>query len=323
MTSPEEAKYDWSALPPPELDTRISFSTVAEDEQPSYDLQNTLVSIINRRRSSSLASKITFDTPSPFGGSGEIILPQTYWKSFPIRRIDQPHHKLSNDKLYQHNKMASFGEKELSELKKLRIQPTAEQKNVVTVSDLKPGDVILVQAYNAVALSQNVTRVFSQEVTRSGTAHSVHCMIVTCSNGLNATVAHVTRDGGCEDFIEDPMDPEVFRRNGMEPPEETTSFDAIVYRLDDKFKETADNAAAIASELVQKYQISYATNRGLQSVFRDPRVGKFLVENKKKIFEDSIKSEEKQKLRKMVTSLSWKRRMSVGDEKMKILYLPR
>jgi hypothetical protein len=106
--------------------------------------------------------------------------------------------------------------------------------------------------------------------------------MVTAANGLNAQVAHVTRDGGSMKYIEDPYNPEEFKKMGLEAPQvaEESTFDAVVYRLETS-REIRKKAAAVAAELVASYEISYAVKNGIQSVFKDLQMGTFLEERLK------------------------------------------
>eukprot|EP00475_Leptophrys_vorax_P012850 TRINITY_DN19219_c0_g1_i3.p1 TRINITY_DN19219_c0_g1~~TRINITY_DN19219_c0_g1_i3.p1 ORF type:complete len:411 (+),score=102.50 TRINITY_DN19219_c0_g1_i3:18-1250(+) len=197
------------------------------------------------------------------------VLPQTRWRTFQLQTDldDIPMGSIS------------LPAEELEELKKLRLI----QAGRVSVGDLKVGDIIFVKGFNLVSLSQKLFHVLSRGAGKQGDPDSVHVMIVIFANGLNAQVAHVTRDGGSMKFIEDPYDPEEFRKNGIElPPHEAgNDFDGVVFRLDSS-RELRKKAAAVASELIASYEISYAVKSGIQSAFRDLKAGTFLEEKSTK-----------------------------------------
>eukprot|EP00475_Leptophrys_vorax_P014824 TRINITY_DN21088_c0_g1_i1.p1 TRINITY_DN21088_c0_g1~~TRINITY_DN21088_c0_g1_i1.p1 ORF type:complete len:351 (-),score=76.35 TRINITY_DN21088_c0_g1_i1:28-1056(-) len=166
---------------------------------------------------------------------------------------------------------------DLETLKKFRKLPTNEEKDLIAVCDLKVGDVIFVREFNAVAFSQAMTQVFGGDVTKTGKSNSVHCMIVISSNGVTVQVAHVTRDGGAAHFIEDPLRASAFTDAGLEAPSNLSSkgFKGVVYRLQSS-KELRVKAAAVASELVESFRISYATTNAIGSVLKNPQVGNYL-----------------------------------------------
>ena len=73
--------------------------------------------------------------------------------------------------------------------------------NLVQIEDLKPGDIVIVSSFNAVAASLAISRLFTQERTRRGSANSVHCMLVVNLDGESARVAHVVRSGAELNYI--------------------------------------------------------------------------------------------------------------------------
>jgi hypothetical protein len=231
--------------------------------------------------------------------------PQARWKSLQLR-----HSAVER-------KTMTFTGPQLETMKKLRMIPDAQTSGNIPVCDLQVGDVIFVQGFNAVAFSQTVTKVFSKQTTKYGHSDSVHCMIVTDTNGVNVQVAHVTRDGGTHAFIEDPVNPEEFIKLGLEPPESTKGFEGTVYRLESS-EEIRKKAAEVASELVESYRISYATKRGIGSVFRDPKIGHYLSLHHKTIFKQ--KSKKMRRSQSMSTTLSRlrKRKSSANQDEMKI-----
>eukprot|EP00475_Leptophrys_vorax_P029777 TRINITY_DN4400_c0_g1_i1.p1 TRINITY_DN4400_c0_g1~~TRINITY_DN4400_c0_g1_i1.p1 ORF type:complete len:506 (-),score=142.55 TRINITY_DN4400_c0_g1_i1:223-1740(-) len=215
--------------------------------------------------------------------------PQAKWKSLNLRHSQMERMTLSGP--------------QLETMRRLRVLPPQNNANgTMPVCDLQVGDIVFVQDFNAVALSQTLTKVFSTGVTKFGHSESVHCMIVTDSNGVNVQVAHVTRDGGALAYIEDPVNPDEFVKLGMEPPAPSTEgFKGIAYRLT-SLDEVRTKAADVATQLIEGYRISYSTKRGIGSVFRDPKVGHFLSAHHKRIF----KQKQSKKLRRsqsLITTL--------------------
>eukprot|EP00475_Leptophrys_vorax_P045450 TRINITY_DN9425_c0_g1_i1.p1 TRINITY_DN9425_c0_g1~~TRINITY_DN9425_c0_g1_i1.p1 ORF type:complete len:610 (-),score=146.80 TRINITY_DN9425_c0_g1_i1:30-1685(-) len=168
-------------------------------------------------------------------------------------------------------------QRQLEDMRKLRLLPPKAVKTLTSVCDLQPGDIIFIQQFNAVAFSQSVTRLFANTMTREGRHDSVHCMIVTSANGISAHVAHVTQDGGLSSFIEDPINPLEYRKLGMEPPDSNTArgFHGGVYRLACS-EEIREKAAAIAAGLVESFNISYNTANAIGSVMKNVEAGKYL-----------------------------------------------
>lgn len=195
------------------------------------------------------------------------------WKSFELHQ---------DSKNYDDNRHSSMklSEKELVQMKRLR-----NTQGNLSVSELEAGDIVLVQGTNIVNLSQTLTHTFSRPITRMGRSNTVHCMLVTQVDQLFSKVAHITRLGAEISILEDPVNPEAFIKEGFDPPtrDPLKIVQGTVFRLESNPRLSL-MASNIALELVNDYQVHYNFPKSFRSVFRNPRIGRFLSSKRTPIF---------------------------------------
>jgi hypothetical protein len=202
------------------------------------------------------------------------MLPQRRWKSIDL--------DLDLDADVKIKRIVSFDDGDIQMIKKFHRNLSEIDKDQVSVEHLKVGDVLFVKGSNAVFLSQKLARFIAMDKSKYGDAETVHCLIVTQANEIHVRVSHVNRRGGLHSFLEDPINVDEFKKAGLEYSEEAHTIHAVVYRL--KYQDIGEKAAGVAAGLVDRSMVQFSVQRGIKSIFRNPKIGTYLSENQKHIF---------------------------------------